>query len=152
MNNWLVCSILALVTWGFWGLFPKLAVTYTNPTTALFYEAVGSMICGFGLALYFGGIPEASFKGAFFGIMTGMVALLGAWFYLNASRNANISLVVVITALYPVVTVLLAVIFLKEPFGLKQSIALVLSLIAIALLATDQQAEPNKSISSIQSE
>jgi transporter family protein len=139
MNNWVGWSLLALVTWGFWGLFPKLATKYTDPNSAIFYEALGAAFCGILLSLYFGGKPEVNFKGCLFGGLTGAAAMLGGWFYLYAARSTNISSVVVLTALYPVVTIILAALTLKEPISVRQIIALILAFAAITLLATEQK-------------
>jgi transporter family protein len=145
MQSWLIWALLAMLTWGFWGLLPKLAVKFSDPTSALFFEAIGAGICGVTLALIFGGKPEFNPKGALFAGLTGMTAILGGWFYLYAARSAiTISSVVLLTALYPIVTVMLAVVFLKEPMTTKQIIALILALLAVILLATEQERQDSQ--------
>jgi len=141
MNNWITWSLLALLTWGLWGLLPKFAVKYIDPNSAIFYEALGCALCGIILSLFFGGKPDADLRGSLFAGLTGVVGILGAWFYLYAARSTNISSVVVLTALYPVVTIVLAVFMLKEPLSLRQVVALMLALVAISLLATEQKQE-----------
>ncbi len=137
MNQWILWAVLALGTWGFWGLFPKLAVKYISPTSALFYEALGAVVCGVVIALLAGGKPEYSSRGALFAFLTGVTAILGGWFYLYAARSANISTVVVITALYPLITVILAWTVLGEAITQRQLLAMILALGAVSLLATE---------------
>ena len=138
MKSWVAWALLALVTWGFWGLFPKLAVKYISPTSALFYEAVGAGVCGAVLALCFGGKPELNFHGALFGVLTGVTVVVGGWFYLFAAKEANTSSVVVLTAMYPIVTIALAALILKEQITGRQIVAMLLALCAVALLVTEQ--------------
>jgi transporter family protein len=152
MPSWIVWSLLALVTWGLWGFFPKLAVNYISPKDALIYDALGTGISGVLIALCIGGRPAPSLAGATFAALTGLTAILGGLFYLYAAREANISVVVVLTALYPIVTVLLAAIFLKESLTQRQILSLLLALAAIIVMATDPastaELRPDKNASS----
>jgi hypothetical protein len=52
MHSWFFWTILAMVTFGAWGFFPKLAVNYINPQSALIFQVIGGLLVGFvGLAL-----------------------------------------------------------------------------------------------------
>jgi len=46
MNDWVIFAILALLVWGFWGFFPKLATNYISPKSVLVYEVIGAIIVG----------------------------------------------------------------------------------------------------------
>jgi len=69
------------------------------------------------------------------------IAALGAGdmlanvFVLLAARSGLLTLVAVLTSLYPAITVLLAVWILSEPIGPRQKVGLFLALVAIALIA-----------------
>jgi len=132
----MVFSILALVTWGFWGFFPKLAVTHMDSRSVAFYEVIGGLIFGVIILIILGFKLQTNFYGITFGILTGFAALLGGLFFLLAlSHGAKISVAVVTTALYPLITILLALFILHEPITLKQGIGAILALIAIVLIS-----------------
>ena len=61
--------------------------------------------------------------------------MLANVFVLLAFRSGMLTLVAVLTSLYPAVTVLLAVWILSEPIGLRQRLGLLLALLAVALIA-----------------
>jgi drug/metabolite transporter (DMT)-like permease len=65
----------------------------------------------------------------------GAADMLANVFVLLAVRSGLLTLVAVLTSLYPAVTVLLAVWILSEPIGPRQKVGLVLALVAVALIA-----------------
>jgi drug/metabolite transporter (DMT)-like permease len=65
----------------------------------------------------------------------GAADMLANVFVLLAFRSGLLTLVAVLTSLYPAVTVLLAVWILSEPIGRRQKVGLVLALVAVALIA-----------------
>lgn len=134
-EKWLSWSLLALLSWGCWGLFPKLATNYITPRSAIMWECLGAAVAALVAVGLLGGRPEVNAKGIAFGMLTGVFALAGAWFYVNAAARGRISVIVTITALYPVVTVLLAWIVLREPIGFRQVLATLLAVTALLLLA-----------------
>jgi transporter family protein len=135
MASWLFWTILAMVTFGAWGFFPKLAVNYISPQSALIYQVIGGMLVGFvGLALL-NFKPETQPLGILYALLTGVTGVLGTLFYYLAASRGQISIVVSLTALYPLITIMLAVIFLHETLVLKQVLGLCFAVAAIILLA-----------------
>lgn len=135
MDTWLIATFLSLIIYGFWGFFPKIAVTYITPQSALIYEVAGAMLIGL-LTLYLVGFrPDTHPKGVLFAILTGVAGMLGTLFYFAAATKGKITVVVSMTALYPLITILLAAIFLKEPVTVKQIFGMFFALLAIVLLA-----------------
>lgn len=136
MDNWLLAAFISLVIYGFWGFFPKLAVTYISPQSALIYEIAGASLIGL-LALSLVQFqPDTNPKGVFFALLTGIAGMLGTFFYFVAASRGKIAVVVSITALYPLFTILYAALFLREPVTLKQIAGMFLALIAILLLSS----------------
>ncbi|HSR36445.1 MAG TPA: EamA family transporter [Desulfurivibrionaceae bacterium] len=135
MDNWLLPALISLIIYGFWGFFPKLAVSYINPQSALVYEIAGAALVGLAALSLLQFQPETHPKGILFAVLTGIAGMLGTLFYFAAARNGKIAVVVSITALYPLFTILYAAIFLREPVTLKQLAGMVLALIAIVLLS-----------------
>lgn len=136
MTGWLIPSLLALCIWGLWGFLPKITTQYLQPRSAIVYEVLGALLFGAILTACHGARPEYHPKGALFGALTGLSALGGALLYLHAAKNGPLAAVVTLTALYPVVTILLSYLFLGEPITLKQMSGMLFAVIAIYLLAT----------------
>lgn len=133
MENWFGAAILSLIIYGFWGFFPKIAVTYINPQSALIFEVAGALLVGVGALFYTGFQPQMHPKGVLFAILTGVAGMLGTLFYFAAASKGKISIVVSMTALYPLITIILAAIFLREPITVKQIFGVFFALVAIFL-------------------
>jgi len=135
MDSWLIFAILALLIWGFWGFFPKLATNYINPKSVLVYEVIGAIIVGIIVLSFIKFKPEFHAKGITFAILTGIAGTLGALFFILAVSRGKTSVVVTTTALYPLVTIILAFLILKEPITLKQGIGMIFALMAMILFS-----------------
>lgn len=136
MDNWLLSALLAMIIYGFWGFFPKIAVSYISPQSALVYEVGGAILVGLITLFFINFHPQHHPKGIFFAVLTGIAGMAGTFFFFSAAQKGKIAIVVGLTALYPLITVILAVIFLREPLTLKQITGLILAIGAILLLST----------------
>ncbi|MCJ7600921.1 MAG: EamA family transporter [Desulfobulbaceae bacterium] len=136
MDNWLLSALLAMIIYGFWGFFPKIAVSYISPQSALVYEVAGAILVGLITLFFINFHPQNHPKGILFAMLTGIAGMTGTFFFFAAAQKGKISVVVGLTALYPLITVILAVIFLREPLTLKQISGLILAIGAILLLST----------------
>ena len=135
MNTWFVFSIATLILWGLWGFFPKLTTGYINPKSALVWEVVGGLLVGLIVWAVIGFKPETHPKGILFAILTGFFGLLGALTFLFAVSKGKASVVVTMTALYPLFVILLSYFILHETITIKQGIGIVFALIAMILFA-----------------
>jgi transporter family protein len=136
MSSWVGWSLLALFTWGFWGFFPKLATRYMSPQSVLIYEVIAGLSIAAACLCLAGFRLETHPRGILYAWLTGVAGLLGGLFYLFAVARGKVSVIVTLTALYPIITVTLAAILLKEPVTLKQGCGMVLAVLSIILLAT----------------
>jgi len=136
MNSWVIFAILALLVWGFWGFFPKLATNYISPRSVLVYEVIGAIIVGMAVLFLVNFKPEVNAKGITFAILTGIAGTLGALFFIFAVSRGETSVVVTTTALYPLVTITLAFLILKEPITIKQGVGMIFAFAAMMLLST----------------
>ena len=150
--QWLPAAA-SLFFWGLWGFFPKIANREIgHPFSAAVYQYCGTVICfaTVGLAAFLLQrmapsllsslhVPAISLvwnaRGAAFAALAGICGAAGGMFSYRAASRADISVVVTFTALYPLVTVVLAWIFLGERIDWRQWIGIVLALVAMALLA-----------------
>lgn len=80
--------------------------------------------------------PAFNVKGGGFALLAGMFGALGVYAYLLAADRGNVSQLVGITALYPVITVLLGVLVLNEPLTVKQMLGVGLAVLAIYLVSS----------------
>ena len=136
MNEWFIFAIIALILWGLWAFFPKLATQYICPKSVLVFSAIGTIIIAIIILYLIGFKPEIHTKGIIFAIIAGLAGALGALFFFFALSKGKASVVVTMTALYPLITIMLCFLILKEPITLKQGIGMIFALIAIILLST----------------
>ncbi len=137
MQGWLLYSILALLAWGLWGFLPKVALGFLDPGTALVFEALGGVSAALLITLIlrprFAGAQLTGIIPAFF---TGVAGYLGLIFFMYAVRQGQkISVIATLTALYPLVTIALALTFLKEKINMMQFAGVILALISIFLIS-----------------
>jgi transporter family protein len=137
LKQWLLYSILAFLTWGVWAFLPKVALGFLDPGTAFVFEAMGGASTGLLVMLFLrprlAGAPILGIIPAFF---TGVLGYLGLLFFMYALRQGEkISVVATLTALYPIVTIALALIFLDEKLNIVQCTGVVLALISIFLIS-----------------
>jgi transporter family protein len=134
--NWPVAAFLSLCSFGLWGLFTKLSVLHIDSRSALIFQTVGVLAIG---VLMLGSMkfkPETNLPGVSFAILTGLAYGVGCLFYFIAASKGKIITVVTLTALYPLVTILLAYWLLKEAVSLKQCVGVALAFIAIVLMSS----------------
>ncbi len=133
MHAWLPYALATLVVFGFWGFFPKLATTHIKPGSAIVWEVLGALTVGIVAAGILKFRPETHWKGALFAFLTGISGTLGVMFFFFAVNRGKASVVVTLTALYPVVTILLAFLLLEEAISLKQGVGIGFALVAMVL-------------------
>jgi transporter family protein len=136
MANWLPATLGALVLFGLWGFFPKLAVTYLDSRSALIYHAIGSLLVALVVLFTLKMQPAFHPRGAVFAVLTGVAGFAGTLCFFAAASRGRISLVVSVTALYPLITIILAAIFLKEPLTIKQLAGMACAVVAILLMSS----------------
>lgn len=133
---WFGPALVVLVMWGIAGLFQKLSTNHLSAETALL-----GLVVGFFLLdpwLYPNeSIFEYSTRSLVFALVSSLLNALGAWALLAAMKSGGkASIVVPFTALYPLVTVMLAPWVLHESVTQLQGVGIVCALIAVALLST----------------
>ena len=136
MKDWFLPAIFIPLVWGLWGLFPKLAVRYISPAHAMAYQLLGSIIFGIFLYASIGFRPQIEPRGIAFAVAAGICGMGGAFLYLLAVSKGKVSIIVCISAMYPIVTIALSYIFLHETITLKEGLGMVFALTAIILFST----------------
>jgi transporter family protein len=134
--NWVSASVLSLLSFGLWGLFTKLAVTYIDSRGVLVYQAIGVLLISVIALSLVQFKPVTNVKGLSYAILTGAAYGIGCLFYFIAASKGKIITVVTLTALYPLVTIALAYWLLDESVSIKQCLGIGLGLVAIFLMST----------------
>jgi transporter family protein len=104
--------------------------------SALVYEGLGAaMAAGIVLALI-GFHPESNPKGIGLALLTGFLGMGGALGFYYAVRIGKVSVVVMVTAMYPSIPILLGYFLLKEPISLKEGVGILFAFVALVLFAS----------------
>lgn len=133
---WFPLALVVLVSWGVVGLLQKLSTNYLSAETAFVWLVVGF----FALDPWLG--SKTTFlhypaKSLLYALLSAFFNGLGAWAILAAMKSGGkASIVVPLTALYPIVTAFLAVIVLNESITSTQAGGILCGLIAGGLLST----------------
>jgi transporter family protein len=135
MTQWLPSALLALFSFGLWGFFSKLALAYIDSKSALIFQTAGVLIIGVLILSSLDFKPASDMKGLGYGLLTGLAYGIGCMFYLMAADKGKITTVVTLTALYPLITILLSYLILHEAVSIKQIFGIILALIAIFLMS-----------------
>lgn len=131
---WIMPAVLALILWGVWGLFQKLATNQMPPRSVYFVSALGALSVVV-VILSTGRFPvHLNFEGVLFGVLAGVCSSLGGLLFLQAMSKGEAAIVITFTALYPVVSVILSFLLLHETITMKQGIGIVLALFSMVLL------------------
>lgn len=136
MTHWLPSALLALLSFGLWGLFSKLALDHIDSKSALIFQTGGVLIVGLITLSLLNFKPATDVKGLGFGLLTGIAYGVGCLFYLIAADKGKIVTVVTLTALYPLVTIILSYFLLQETINIKQFIGIILALAAIYFMSS----------------
>ncbi len=130
--------ILILLAWGLWGFFGKYALKYISPLSLILFETIGAIIVQI-VVLIFLFYSKQKFDTNATGISIAMLVaifgVLGTILFFFTLSKTKASILVPLTALYPVITVLLSFILLKEKVDLVQGIGIVLAVVASVLLS-----------------
>jgi transporter family protein len=140
---WLIWSLATIVLWGTWGLVSKIASAGVDAYANQLLYSVGVVpllaFAAWRVWKHRGESserPEGRRMGVFWAFLTGILGGVGNLAFFQALvEGGKASVVAPVTALFPVVTVVLALIFLKERLGRAQWLGLALAFVAVYLLS-----------------
>ena len=138
---WLIWSLATIVLWGTWGLVSKIASAgvdaYVNQL--LYTAGLAPLLIFVAFTVQRRSAQEnrqGRAAGVFWAFLTGILGGVGNIAFFQALvKGGKASVVAPVTALFPMVTVLLALVFLKERLGRTQWVGLALAFVAIYLLS-----------------
>jgi transporter family protein len=134
-------ALVTIVLWGTWGLVSKIASAgmdaYVNQL--LYTAGLAPLLVFVAWTVHRRSAMEkreGRTLGVFWAFLTGILGGVGNIFFFQALiAGGKASVVAPVTALFPMITVMLALIILHERLGVRQWIGLALAFVAIYLLS-----------------
>jgi transporter family protein len=132
---WLWYSILVLIAWGVVGLLQKLSTNYISAESSLIWLVVGFLLLQ--PFVYPGAAGfHYSVTNLVWALLSGLLNALGAWALFAALESGGkASIVAPLTALYPLVVIMMVPLILHESVTLLQWVGVACALIAVVLLS-----------------
>ena len=136
---WLVYAILAALCWGVWGVLAKFISNDISPKVNHLLFTIGMLFT----------IPfvarkckrkEANLKGIIWGIVAGILAVIGnVAVYQSFGAGGQAAVVIPVTNLYPLVTIVIAILVFKEKMHWLNGIGILIVVPAIIMLSGQSQ-------------
>lgn len=141
MELWVVYAIISMMLWGLWGVLLKLAERSANWLTVYVASSIAAFAAALLNAIILSRAMDSRVKldpsgGLLIALIAGILGNLGYLFFMLSLARGNAGLVVILTGLYPVVTVALSVMLLEEQLTMPKVLGVILALIAIILLSS----------------
>jgi len=136
MKSYIILALLSLAGWGLWGFFSKISTNYTTSFTAFILSNVPVIIIVPLLILYFRNrVDFQSGTGMLFAFLAGLAGAMGSlFFYLSLKHGAG-TRIIPLTSLYPLISILLCIIILKEPVSIKSGLGIFFALLGVYFLS-----------------
>jgi len=135
-KNWLVYASVTTIFWGIWGAFIEIPEKAGFPATLGYSIWALTMIPCSLVALYFIDWKlEHDIRSILLGSLAGLLGAGGQLILFQALREGPAYIVFPLISLFPILTIVLSVLFLKETVSIKHWIGIGVALIAILLLS-----------------
>ena len=135
-KNWLVYASVTTIFWGIWGAFIEIPEKAGFPATLGYSIWAITMIPCSLVALYFVDWRlERDIRSILLGSLAGLLGAGGQLILFQALREGPAYIVFPLISLFPILTIVLSVLFLKETVSIKHWIGIGVALIAILLLS-----------------
>src|SRR5580765_5092762 len=110
MALWLLLAICCVSFWGVWGFLAKLTTARgMHPLALSAISSLTTALTAWAAFYFLGGVPwEKSSANISLALLTGVLGSAGAISFFLALQHGRASLVVPLSALYPVITIILS--------------------------------------------
>jgi transporter family protein len=132
---WFWYAVITLLAWGIVGLLQKLSTNYISAESSLIWLVVGFLLLE---PLLYPGTAVLHYLtwNLAWALLSGVLNALGAWALFAALKSGGkASIVAPLTALYPLVVIMLVPFVLHESITRLQFVGVVCALIAVVLLS-----------------
>jgi bacterial/archaeal transporter family protein len=139
MDTWVFYACVATLCWGVVGLLQKLGTNRISSRSLLVWLVVG-FAAMLPLLWRDGALAGLGWRVSLIGLLGGVANGLGSWALFEAlERGAKASVAVPMTALYPLVTIVLARIFLAETLTFRQWVGIALAVAGGVMLSYETE-------------
>src|ERR1700682_368997 len=132
---WLWYALLGIFWWGLWGFLSKIGSEKASPMQMQILFTLGMLPVALGMLAQMRGKLDRNRGGITYGLLSGIAAGLGTLGYYAALRDQNASVVTPLTGVFPVLTVVLAFLVLRERLNRVQMGGMLLALASIIILS-----------------
>jgi transporter family protein len=136
MKEWVLPTMGTFICWGLWSFIPKITTRYIDPKSAVIYEVIGGIFLSLVVLYFLNFRLETHPKGILLAVTAGLVGFVGALCFLFAVSKGPVSIIAPLSALYPILSIILAMVFLNEAVTVKQGIGILFAVVAVILVST----------------
>jgi transporter family protein len=136
MTTWVSYSLIALCFWGLWGFCEKVASRSVVPGNLIILSTLGSLTVFPIYLMLFARQFKFDLQNPdyYMSLAGGMAGAIGGVFFYFAISKAEASRVVTVTSLYPLISVILACLFLNETLTVQKIAGIGCAVAAVILL------------------
>lgn len=133
---WLILAFLALLSYSIWGLMNGVVAKNMDPYTGIFFSSIGYLFSSAIALSLIGFKVNITSSNLISGMGLGAATGIGGLFFLLAIRyGGNVNIVVVLTSLYPIVTLILNYFIFGTSMTITQIIGAILAIMAVLLVS-----------------
>jgi transporter family protein len=133
--GWLYYSLLVIALWGIVGLLQKLGTNRVSANSLLIWLMVGYVLL-IPWLLSSTRLSDLTPRDTVIGTLAGITNGLGAWYlFASLESGAKASVAIPLTALNPLLTILLAMIFLSERLTALQWVGILMAIVAGVMIS-----------------
>jgi len=134
--KWFWCSLLAVLAWAAWAICAKIASNELTPNAMQFFFSIGAAPLAVLLLIKQRFKLEKDSLGIFYGIANGLISSVGNLALVAAFRSGgNTAVITTATSLYPMITVGLAIVVLRERLTGRQMLGIGFAAAAIVIFS-----------------
>ncbi len=139
---WLLYALITTISWGVWGAFIEIPEKAGFPATMGYIVWALTMIpCAIVALMIINWKLETDLRSVLLGSTIGFLGAGGQLILFQALRDGPAYIVFPFISLFPVLTIILSVVFLKEKTGKRQWAGIIIALLAIFFLSYQKPGE-----------
>jgi transporter family protein len=136
-SRWFAYSILCVICWGAWALLAKLGSREISAEGSQFLFAWGAVPVAVLLLAARRWKLENNLPGIGYSVANGILSGVGGWALFAAYRTGgNTSIITTVTAMYPLISVMLAVAVLRERLTRLHVLGLAFAAVAFVIFSS----------------